>query len=69
MVRWRARHATKLLFDVPGVDDSITIPAGGIVLTEEFSEFSQKTWLRIEILPGYLWVYTDQFIRDFERLD
>jgi hypothetical protein len=65
--RWRAIRPTEVFFEDPTLEP-VRIPKGGIVLTESYSQFSQQTWIRVEVLPGYLWLDTVQFEKDFERI-
>ena len=67
MERWRAIRPTTVFFDNPSME-AVRIPEGGIVLTEDYSPSARRTLLRIEVLPGWLWLDTEQFNLDFERI-
>jgi hypothetical protein len=66
MDRWQAIRPTKVFFEDPN-QEALRIPAGGIVVTKDYSPLSQRTWFFIEVFPGMFWLDTEQFTQNFER--
>jgi hypothetical protein len=65
--RWKAIRETGAFFADPTVP-RLRLPEGSIVMTETYSSSAQTIWFRLEIMPGFVWLDTEQFNRDFERI-